>query len=113
MYIVNIASTIKKMWINEPIDFIFENYYKQIGFVKERSYCDTFEKKKICCGSQLKSVTIEHPNTSHKKFWNKKNIKITKRAHSFKGYAISHNVEIINSFNPELQLKDTKSPFKN
>ena len=28
----------KKMSINELRDFIFENYYKQIGFVKEKSY---------------------------------------------------------------------------
>ena len=37
MYILNIASAIKKMRVNEIRDFIF-NYYKQIGFVKERSY---------------------------------------------------------------------------
>ena len=40
------------------------------------------------------------------------NAKITKRSHSFKGYAGSYNVEILNSFNPELQLKDTKSTIK-
>ena len=43
---------------------------------------------------------------------NKKNIKITKREHAFKGYASSYNVEILNSFNPELQLKDTESAIK-
>ena len=26
------------MTVNKLIDFVFENYYKQIGFVKERSY---------------------------------------------------------------------------
>ena len=30
MYILNIASTIKKMSVNELRYFIFENYYKQI-----------------------------------------------------------------------------------
>ena len=39
MYILNIASAIKKMEVNELGDFIFENYYRRIGFVKERSYC--------------------------------------------------------------------------
>ena len=39
----------------------------------------------------------------------KKNVKITKRAHAFKGFANSYNVEILNSFKPELQLKDTES----
>ena len=31
----------------------------------------------------------------------------------FKGYANSNNVEILNSFNPEIQLKDTESAIKN
>ena len=39
-----------------------------------------------------------------KSFLNEKNIKITKRANC--------NVEILNSFNPELQLKDTESEIK-
>ena len=42
-------------------------------------------------------------------FLNKNNVKITKRSHAFKGYASSYNVKILNSFNPELQLKDTES----
>ena len=41
-----------------------------------------------------------------------KNVKITKRAHAFKGYASSYNVEILNFFNPALQLKDTESTTK-
>ena len=45
-------------------------------------------------------------------FLNKKNIKITKREHDFKGYANTYNVEILNSFNPELNLKDTESAIK-
>ena len=43
---------------------------------------------------------------------NEKNVKITKREHAFKGYASTYNVEILNSFNPELQLKDTESAIK-
>ena len=42
----------------------------------------------------------------------KKNIKITKRDHAFKGYASTYNVETLNSFKPELQLKDTESTIK-
>ena len=38
---------------------------------------------------------------------------ITKQAHVFKGYASSCNVEFFISFNPEIQLKDTKSAIKN
>ena len=36
-----------------------------------------------------------------------------KRVHAFKGYASSYNVDILNSFNPELQLKGTESAIKN
>ena len=38
---------------------------------------------------------------------------MTKREHAFTGFASTYNVEILNSFNPELQLKDTESPIKN
>ena len=31
----------------------------------------------------------------------------------FKGYASSYNAENLNSFNPEVQLKDTESTIKN
>ena len=45
-------------------------------------------------------------------FLNKKNVKITKRAHAFKDYASSYNVDILNSFNPELQLKELNLQLK-
>ena len=38
MYILNIANAIKKMTVSELRDFMFENYYKRIRFVKERNY---------------------------------------------------------------------------
>ena len=41
-----------------------------------------------------------------------KNIKITKREHAFKGYESTYNIESFNSFNLELQLKDTESAIK-
>ena len=37
MYTLNIASVMKKMTVNDLRDFIFEDYYKQIGFMKEVS----------------------------------------------------------------------------
>ena len=40
-------------------------------------------------------------------------MKITKRTHAFKGYASTYNVEILKSFDPELQLKNTESGIKN
>ena len=41
-----------------------------------------------------------------------KYIKITTKSHAYKGYASSYNVEILNSFNPEIQLKNIKSGTK-
>ena len=38
---------------------------------------------------------------------------MTKRKHPFKGFASTYNVEVLNSFNPELQLKDAESAIKN
>ena len=38
MSILIIARAMIKMSFNEIRDFIFENYYKRIGFTKERSY---------------------------------------------------------------------------
>ena len=79
----------------------------------------------------IKSVITEHIKTAHKlsktirkgekvdfnsslyryekkwKFFKQKNVKITKRAHAFKGYASTYNF-----FNPELQTKDTESAAK-
>ena len=44
---------------------------------------------------------------------NEKNAKITKRAQAFTGYPSSYNVETLNFFDPEQQLKDTESAVKN
>ena len=44
---------------------------------------------------------------------NKKNVKIIKRAQAFTDFASSYNVEILNSFNPGLQLKDAESAIEN
>ena len=48
-----------------------------------------------------------------KSVWLKKNAKITKRSHAYKGYPSTHSVKIFNSFNPELQLKDTEYAIRN
>ena len=41
-----------------------------------------------------------------------KNVKITKPAHAFKGYASFFNFEILRSFKPDLELQDTESTTK-
>ena len=38
----------------------------------------------------------------------KKIAKIKKQPHAHKGYVSTYNFEILNSFNPELQLKNTE-----
>ena len=55
MYILNIAIAIKKMSVNEIKDFIFESYYKRIGFSNEISYYSIkhLKKKKIYCCMQI------------------------------------------------------------
>ena len=40
------------------------------------------------------------------------NVKITKRVQAFKSLSSSYNVDILNSFDPELQPKDTESAIK-
>ena len=40
------------MSVNELRDFIFDNCYKGIGFVKERSYYSIKRCKNICCSLQ-------------------------------------------------------------
>ena len=47
-----------------------------------------------------------------KYFKRKKNVKITEREYAFKGYESTYNGEILNSFDPELQFKDTESAIK-
>ena len=47
------------------------------------------------------------------KIFTQKNVKITKQAQVSKGFGSSYNVETLNFFKPELQLKDTKSETKN
>ena len=54
----------------------------------------------------IKSIITEHPQVSHKLS------KTIRREHSFKGFASTYIVEILNSFNTELQLKDTESGIK-
>ena len=92
----------------------------------------TFENLNIV---DIKLVIIEHPKTSYKLSntirqaekvgsnsslysevkicRTKKNVKIIKQAHGFKGYVSTYNVEILNSFNPELKPKDTQTAIKN
>ena len=61
MYILNKVSAVKELK-----DFIFENYYQQMGFARENSYYSM--KHLEIARFTLKSVPIEHPKTSRKSF---------------------------------------------
>ena len=54
------------------------------------------------------TTTLYIETKKSENFLNLKNIKRTKREYAFKGFFAS-----LNSFNPELQLKDTESAIKN
>ena len=43
------------------------------------------------------------------KIFKQKNVKVTKREHPFMSFISTYNLEILNSFSPELQHKDTGS----
>ena len=44
---------------------------------------------------------------------NYKKAKIKKGSHAYKGHASTYNVEVLNSLNRKLHIKDTESAFKN
>ena len=46
------------------------------------------------------------------KFFEQKKCKNSKKSHAFKGYASCYDIRTLNSFEPELQLKDTKFAIK-
>ena len=62
----------------------------------------------------LKSLYSD--STKHEKLFDKKmavkNSKIKKRSHAYKGYVSTDNVDILNAFNAELQLKNTEPAIK-
>ena len=66
--------------------------------------------KAIRQAEKVGSSSSSYSDTKKWKLFKQKNhVKITKLAHAFKSFASSYNVEILNSFNPELQLKDIES----
>ena len=78
MYTLNIPRAIKKMTANEIKDVIYENYYKRIGFFKERSchWMKSLNKKKILLSLANKFIEkVTDPRNAkerHEKFSRKK-----------------------------------------
>ena len=54
MYIINITRPIKTMSLKEIKDFIFENFYKRIGFFLKKwlLFNETLEKKRFIVASK-------------------------------------------------------------
>ena len=73
------------------------------------SYPKTSHKlfKTIGKDEKLGSNTSLYRDTQKVKFFKRKNWE-----HALKGYASTYDVEIVNSFNPEIQLNDTESAIK-
>ena len=87
-------------------------FWYKISYYRTSKNCiqitqDYKKAEKINSNSSLYSDTKKS-----EKILIEKDLKITKRAHAFKGYGSIYIVVILNSFNPELQLKDTESASK-
>ena len=70
-----------------------------------------YRTPKNCTKADSKSSLYSDTKKSEK-FLNVKNVKITNRAHAFRGYTRTYNVEILNSLDPELQLKNWNYNFQ-
>ena len=84
MHILNIASAIKKMTVHELRNFIFENYYKRTGFVKESSYYSIKRLKKrfaIAC-DQIDRKVVDPSNVEeyYNSYLKRENTKLVKRS---------------------------------
>ena len=62
---------------------------------------------------QTKILLVLYIVKKSQNFLDGKNVEIRKRSHTYKGYWSTYYVEILNSFNHELQLEDTKIIIKN
>ena len=65
------------------------------------------QAEKVDSNSSLYSDTKQSQH-----FLNEKNVKVTKRAMLKVIQVLIYNIEILDSFNPELKLKDTESAIK-
>ena len=84
MHILNIASAIKKMTVHELRNFIFENYYKRNGFVKESSYYSIKRLKKrfaIAC-DQIDRKVVDPTNAEeyYNSYLKRENTKLVKQS---------------------------------
>ena len=84
MHTLNIVKAIKKMSVNDIRDFIFENYYKRIGFSKESSYYSMkrLKRKDLLLPTNKLIQNVPDPRNAKKhyeSFLRKKNRKSVKQ----------------------------------
>ena len=84
--------------------------HKLSKVIKQSEKVSQLSDAGINSNTNLYGETKIHENVLYEK---KKLSKITKLFHALKSYTSSYNVEILNSFNPELQLKNTEFAFRN
>ena len=109
-----------KIIIQQPKTLENPNFVNIESFTIEHSKTSRKLSKIIKQTKKVSQVGTGKSSNNHlygeeksKHFLNEKTVKITKRSHALKGNASSYNVEILNFFNPILQLKDAESAIKN
>ena len=82
-----------------------------------KNYCsiDRFLEnvKVLPVGKGKIPITPLYSDRKKWEFFERKKKKLSKKEHPFKGFASNYNVEILNCFYPELQVRNTESEIKN
>lgn len=68
--------------------------------------------KKLSLEKNLTALYMAKQRKSEN-FSNEKNVKVRKRSHAYRSIAITYDVDVLNSSNPELQFKDSEILIKN
>ena len=90
------------------------SYYRTSRNYKLSKTIKQAKKLSLVVGASKNSASwLYSDTTKREKYLDPKNAKRTKRSNDYKGYASPYNADIFNSFNPELQLKDTESAIRN
>ena len=84
MYVLNTASVLQKISVNEIIDFIFKNYYKRVDFSKENSYYSIKHQEKRSTTALTQKILDPRNDKKHyQSFMRKKNTKSVKLSKIF------------------------------
>ena len=79
MYVLNTASALQKISVNEIIDFIFKNYYKRVDFSKENSYYSIKHQEKRSTTALTQKILDPRNDKKHyQSFMRNKNTKSVK-----------------------------------